>query len=128
MNLQKIYYQEGLKNIKLTLLYCNETAIRHFTNHQEGQKAVQKSRVTNYVKASLAITSIIESSLDGNARKEIAIKMFEKVTESLNLNVYKSIEVIGTMKTSSDRTDFCLTQKEENNPRCEKIKTILGEF
>ena len=88
----------------------------------------QFSRVTNYVKASLAITSIIESSLNGNARKEIAIKMFEKVTESLNLNVYKSIEVIGTMKTSSDRTDFCLTQKEENNPKCEKIKTILGEF
>ena len=88
----------------------------------------QFSRVTNYVKASLAITSIIESSLNGNARKEIAIKMFEKVTESLNLNVYKSIEVIGTMKTSSDRTDFCLTQKKENNPKCEKIKLILGEF
>ena len=88
----------------------------------------QFSRVTNYVKASPAITSIIESSLNGNARKEIAIKMFEKVTESLNLNVYKSIEVIGTMKTSSDRTDFCLTQKKENNPKCEKIKTILGEF
>ena len=128
MNLQKIYYQEGLKNIKLSLMYCYETAIRHFTNHQEGQKAVQKSRVTNYVKASLAITSIIESSLDGNARKEIAIKMFEKVTESLNLNVYKSIEVIGTMKTPSDRTDFCLTKKEGNNPQCEKTKTILGIF
>ena len=88
----------------------------------------QFSRVTNYVKASLAITSIIESSLDGKARKKIAEKMFQKLTESLNLNVYKSIEVIGTMKTSSDRTDFCLTQKEENNPKCEKIKTILGEF
>ena len=87
----------------------------------------QFSRVTNYVKASPAITSIIESSLNGNARKEIAIKMFEKVTESLNLNVYKSIEVIGTMKTSY-RTDFCLTKKEENNPKCEKTKTILGEF
>ena len=69
----------------------------------------------------------MESSVDGNARKESAKKIFDKVTESLDLNVYKSIEAIGTMITSPGKSNICLTKKEENiNTLCQKNTKNLG--
>ena len=69
----------------------------------------------------------MESSVDGNARKESALKIFQKVTESFDLNVYKSIDVIGSMKTSPDKTNICLTKKEENNNTlCQMTTKVIG--